>query len=112
MVEANVVDLVVNPHFEEYVFDWTQKTFLAVGAYGSSKSYATAEKIIIKLFEEKRKCLVVRDVHESHKDSTFALLTEILEEMGVVGRGKRKVVITQSPMKIKFPNGSSIIFKG
>ncbi|MBK2004178.1 PBSX family phage terminase large subunit [Listeria ivanovii subsp. londoniensis] len=112
MGEANIVDLVVNPHFEEYVFDWSQKTFLAVGAYGSSKSYATAEKIILKLFEEKRKCLVVRDVHESHKDSTFDLLSEILEEMGVVGRGKRKVVITKSPMGIRFPNGSRIIFKG
>ncbi|WP_218831472.1 phage terminase large subunit, partial [Bacillus licheniformis] len=44
----------VNPHFEDFLFDWNQKFQLLVGGYGSSKSYHIALKLILKLLEEKR----------------------------------------------------------
>jgi len=39
----------VNPHFKDFVFNWDYKTYLLVGGYGSSKSYHTALKLILKL---------------------------------------------------------------
>lgn len=40
------------------------------------------------------------------------MLVEILEEFDLVGYGKNKVKCTLSPLKIQFPNGSVIIFRG
>lgn len=106
------INKVINPRFENYIYDWDYKIYLLVGGYGSSKSYNTAFKLIIKLLEEKRKLLVVREVFDTLRDSCYDLLVEILTNMDLVGDGKYKVKCTISPMKIRFPNGSQIIFKG
>ena len=98
----------VNPHFEDFVFNWDYKTYLTVGGYGSSKSYHVALKLILKLLQEKRKALVVREVFETIRDSTYALFEEIISDLELEGKVKARV----SPMRIDFPNGSQIIFKG
>ncbi|POZ56429.1 hypothetical protein LYSIN_01212 [Lysinibacillus sphaericus] len=103
-----LIEKEVNPHFENFLFDWRCKTQLLVGGYGSSKSYHAALKIIFKLFEEKRTALVVREVYDTHRDSTFSLFTEIIEDLGLSG----KIKTSTSPMQVKFPNGSKIIFRG
>lgn len=106
------IDKEVNPRFESFLWDWDYKTYLLVGGYGSSKSYHIALKLILKLLSEKRKVLVVREVFDTIRDSCYDLLVEILEEFDLVGQSKNKVRCTTSPMSIKFPNGSKIIFKG
>lgn len=98
----------INPHFEDYLFDWNYKFYFLVGGYGSSKSYNTAFKIILKLLEEKRTALVVREVYDTIRDSCFSLFDEIITEMELDDRIRCVV----SPMQIRFPNGSKIIFKG
>lgn len=98
----------VNPHFDEFLFDWEQKFQFLVGGYGSSKSYHVALKVILKLIEEKRTALVIREVYDTHRDSTFSLLSEIVEDMGL----SDCIRCITSPMQIRFPNGSKIIFKG
>ena len=111
-----VIDKEVNPRFENFIFDWKYKKYLCVGGYGSSKSYHIALKLILKCFEEKRKVLVVREVYDTHRDSTFSLFKEILEGMNLLADSpkekKRKVMAKESPFKLTFPNGSEIIFKG
>lgn len=107
-----VIDKEVNPHFESFLWDWDYKTYLLVGGYGSSKSYHIAFKIILKCLTEKRKVLVVREVFDTIRDSCYDLLVEILDELDLIGQGKNKVKCTTSPMSIRFPNGSRIIFKG
>ena len=112
------VELKVNKHFMSYVTNWEQSEQLAVGAYGSSKSYETATKIVLKLLEEKRKCLVVRDTYEQIKESCWDLIYEILDGMDLVTEEKTKaarqkyVIASKSPLMFSFPNGSRIIFKG
>lgn len=106
------VDKEVNPRFENFIWDWDYRTYLLVGGYGSSKSYHIALKIILKCLQEKRKVLVVREVFDTIRDSCYDLLVEILEELDLIGTGSNKVRCTTSPMTIKFPNGSKIIFKG
>lgn len=98
----------VNPHFDDFLFDWSTKFQFLVGGYGSSKSYHVALKIIIKLLEEKRTALVVREVYDTHRESTFSLLEEIIVDLGL----ENKIKCGSSPMQIRFPNGSKIIFKG
>lgn len=110
-----VVDKEVNPRFEDFLFDWYYKTYLLVGGYGSSKSYHIALKIILKLFQETRKCLVVREVYDTIRESCFDLFLEILDEMDLLSENKHsktKVTYRTSPMSLSFPNGSKIIFKG
>lgn len=99
---------VVNTAFKKYLFNWDHKFYFVFGGYGSSKSYNTALKILLKLLKEKRKCLVVREVYSTHRDSTFSLFKEIISDMGLDDLIKNKV----SPLQIDFPNGSQIIFRG
>lgn len=98
----------INPRFEDFLFDWDHKNYFLVGGYGSSKSYHVALKIVLKLLEEKRKCLVIREVYETIRESCFALFKDIIEDLDI----SSKVRSTESPMKIRFPNGSEIIFRG
>lgn len=102
----------VNPHFYNYVFDWQHRFYFVFGGYGSSKSYNTAFKIILKCLEEKRTVLVVREVYDTHRDSTYSLLSEIIDDLGLGPEGAKLCKYSESPMRFKFRNGSKIIFKG
>jgi phage terminase large subunit len=103
-----VIEKEVNPHFEDFLFDWNQKFQFLVGGYGSSKSYHIGLKLILKLLEEKRTALVVREVYETIRESCYSLLEEIVNDLELDDRVKS----VTSPMQIRFPNGSKIIFKG
>nr|DAN41936.1 MAG TPA: terminase large subunit [Caudoviricetes sp.] len=105
----------INPKFEHFLFHWKNKFQFLIGGYGSSKSYHIALKLILKLYSEKRTCLVVREVYETIRDSCFSLFLEILEDMDLLTdskKSKTNVTFILSPMQLKFPNGSKIIFKG
>lgn len=107
----------ISPAFDNFIFDWDYETYLIIGSYGSGKSHAVVQKIILKLFTEKRKCCVFRDVYDTHKESTFDLIKQILDDMGLladvgVRKHNTKVCFKNSPLEFKFPNGSRIIFKG
>lgn len=109
----------VSPAFEDFLFNWDYERFLLVGGYGSGKSYHIAFKIILKLLEEVRKVLVVRQVFDTIYESCFDLFCEILNEMNLLAidfnefkRSNNKCVALKSPLRIRFPNGSQIIFKG
>lgn len=109
----------VAPRFEDFLFDWYYEKYLLVGGYGSGKSYHIAFKIVLKLLEEKRKCMVVREVFATLQESCYDLFCEILEDMDlltedikVYRRKKNKVLALKSPLSFRFHNGSKIIFKG
>ena len=98
----------VNPHFKDFLLDWDSSYYFLVGGYGSSKSYHIALKIVLKLFQEVRVCLVVREVFDTIRDSCYALFQEICSSLDLDDVLK----FTRSPMQINFPNGSKIIFRG
>lgn len=110
----------ISPHFDDYVFNWDYEQYLVIGGYGSGKSYHTAFKCILKLIEQKRKMLVVREVFSTLKDSCYDLVCEILDDMGILTsdvheyrtQRRYKCLALKSPLEISFPNGSKIIFKG
>lgn len=109
----------VAPAFSDFIFDWDYETYFLVGGYGSGKSYHIALKILLKLLEEKRTCLVVREVFDTLFESCFSLFREILDGAGLAvddkwefKRKKNAVLLSKSPMSVIFKNGSRIIFKG
>ena len=102
-----MIEKEVNPHFEDFLFDWQSKFQFLVGGYGSSKSYHIAFKLILKLLQEKRTALVVREVYDTIRDSCFSLFEEIIVDLGL----EDVIRTVTSPMQIRFPNGSKIIFK-
>ena len=108
----------VAERFSDFVFDWDYEKYLLLGGYGSGKSYHIALKIILKLLQEKRKCLVIREVYDTLYESCFDLFREILDDMELLANDddkrefKSKIRKLKSPMEYRFPNGSRIIFKG
>lgn len=109
----------VAERFSDFVFDWDYEKYLLVGGYGSGKSYHIAFKIILKLLQEKRKALVIREVYDTITESCYDLFKEILSDMDLLANDdddrreyKTKIRALKSPMEFKFPNGSRIIFKG
>ena len=104
-----IKEVEIAEHFEELITNWDYRTYLAAGGYGSGKSYDIALKIILKLSSEKRKCLVVRKVYATLRDSTFALFKDVIETIGLP---KGTIRDSVSPLGIKFSNGSEIVFKG
>lgn len=108
----------VTERFADFVFDWDYESYLCLGGYGSAKSYHVAFKIVLKCLEERRKVLVVREVYDTHNESTYDLFREILEDMDLLAdddirsEWKYKVRKKKAPMEYVFPNGSRIIFKG
>lgn len=114
------LNLNVSQRFSSFLTDWDYKQYLLIGGYGSGKSYNTALKIVLKLMQEKRTALVVRNVKETIKDSCFLLLKEVIQSLNMLSEAtdKRnsardgKIIAVQSPMEIRFPNGSRIIFRG
>lgn len=115
-VNANIE---ISKAFEEYIQDWDYKTYLLIGGYGSGKSWHTAFKIVLKCLQEKRLVLVARKVFETIRDSCFSLFKDILDRLGILQEEEKrarklstKVLALRSPMEIRFPNGSRIIFKG
>ncbi|GAA0218134.1 PBSX family phage terminase large subunit [Selenomonas dianae] len=98
----------INPHFKPFLLDWDSKIYFLVGGYGSSKSYHVALKVILKLLSERRTALVVREVYDTIRDSCFSLFREIVEDMGL----DDMIAFNASPMQMRFPNGSKIVFKG
>lgn len=116
---AENISVEIADRFVGFITDWEYEQYLLLGGYGSGKSYAIGQKIILKLLAEKRTALVVRNVKDTIKESCYLLLKEILSNMDMLaeekGRSKTKqtkVIAVQSPMEFRFPNGSRIIFKG
>lgn len=110
----------VSGAFQSYITDWDYETYMVMGGYGSGKSYDTALKIVLKAWAEKRTVLVARAVFDTLRDSCFALFKEILTKADLLDEGNRGnkkeksklVVAVNSPMELRFPNGSRIIFRG
>ncbi len=80
------------------------------GGKGSKKSATTALNFIFRLMNEKRSnLLVVRQVMNTHRDSTFAQLKWAQARLGVSEYWNNTV----SPMEMTYkPTGQKIIFRG
>jgi phage terminase large subunit len=104
-----MIDFKVNNHFLEYLSDWEHRFYFLVGGYGSSKSYNTALKLVIKALNDKdRKILISRAVARTLKESCYDLMKEVIYSMELQQYFKFRT----SPLSIECYNGSRFIFLG
>lgn len=106
---SNTVQVEIAEHFEDFIFDWEHKVYALIGAYGSGKSFNVPYKILIKLLQEKRRAMIVREVYDTHLDSTYQTLMEVAE---IIDPDSKYIKFKKSPLRIVFTNGSEIIFRG
>ena len=79
------------------------------GGAGSGKSVFIAQRFIYRLLTRPLcNVLVVRQVAETNRDSTFALLTQVINRWGLT----RYFKINRSNLQITAVTGNTIIFKG
>lgn len=102
------IDITVNEAFREYLGNWEYKDYIVFGGYGSSKSYHTALKLVLKALQEKRRILVVRAVARTLQESCYSLIKEVI----AVNNLDNLFKCYKSPLKIIAVNGSEFIFMG
>ena len=109
MTSPTKISEIVGGGYEKF---WNCKKRYRVlkGGKGSKKSTTTALNFIFRLMrEEKSNLLVVRQVMNTHRDSTFAQLTWAQEKLGVSEFWNNTV----SPMEMTYkPTGQKILFRG
>lgn len=94
--------------YRPYINNYEKRYEVYYGGAGSGKSYFVGQKIIVKALKSKRRILVVRKIERTIKDSVFRLLTEIIQNWGLM----RYTNINKSTKTITFVNGSEIICRG
>lgn len=99
----------VNQSHLAMIQDNSHKYLIVYGGSGSGKSYAIAQKLIIKAVNAPRKILVIRKTLTSHKDTCWALLKSVLSKWQL----RDRVIVNKTDYTITFPhNGSQFILKG
>lgn len=102
-----IINLNLNNHYKSF-FNNQQRYAILYGGAGSGKSYAAAQKLILRCIEKKEKILVMRKVASTLPQSCYSLLKSIIEDLSL----HKFIHSTKSPLYFKFFNGSEIIFSG
>ncbi|HOD62010.1 MAG TPA: PBSX family phage terminase large subunit [bacterium] len=109
IIPFTITRKVFNPVFLKYL-DIQKRYRLFYGGAGSGKSVFVAQEILIKLFQGGHNILVVRQTSKSNRQSTFALLKQIISKWNIpkdwISINKTEMTITNTV------NGSQIAFAG
>lgn len=107
MTKVEISKKVFNSVYLPYLEN-TDRYLVFFGGGSSGKSYFIAQRWIYKCLTHKMNLLVVRQTGKSNRDSTFALLVQIIREWNL----ERLFTINKSNLRIKCQNGNEIIFIG
>jgi phage terminase large subunit len=100
---------VFNESYLPYLEDYNHRFNVFYGGAGSGKSHFVIQKMIYKYLKfPNRKCLVIRKVNNTLRDSIFALFKTVLADWKLYD----KCEIRETLLTIVLPNGSQFIFKG
>lgn len=93
----------IAPHYYKAFNDWTSPEIITYGGRGCQKSFMNARKIALQLYNDKEfSVVVIRQVHNTHKDSTFSELCNALDDFGIKYRK------TINPLKIQV--GDNLVY--
>lgn len=107
-IELKLSKKLFTPKFYPYLMDYSHRWEFWMGSAGSSKSYTITQKLIIRAVREKIKILVCRRYGTTIRNTVFATFKEVLNKWKLTPFVK----INESDFRIRFPNGSEIIFLG
>lgn len=89
--------------------DYLKRFNVFYGGAGSGKSHFAVQKMILKYLKfPNRKCLVIRKVSNTLRDSIFTLFKSVLGDWKLYGQCE----VRETLLTIELPNGSQFIFKG
>lgn len=108
-IKVNISKKVFNSKYLP-LLDCDKRYLILYGGAGSGKSYFAAQRYIYKLMtSELCNLMVVRAVDKTNRDSTFALLKQVISNWGV----GELFEIREGDMRIKCTHtGNNVIFKG
>ena len=96
------------PVYRPYFKDYSHRVNVFYGGAGSGKSKFVVQKIFYKLLNDKRKCLVIRKIGSTIRESIFSEFKTLITDLGIYNQCS----INKTDMTIELPNGSIFIFKG
>jgi phage terminase large subunit len=100
---------IFNEAYLPYLEDYSHRFNVFYGGAGSGKSHFVIQKMVLKYLKyPNRKCLVIRKVGATLRDSIYALFKTVLGDWKIYDRCE----IKDSLLTIILPNGSQFIFKG
>ncbi len=100
---------IFNDIYLPFLTEYDKRFEVYYGGAGSGKSVFITQKLLYKYLKFKnRKCLVVRRVGNSLKDSVFALFKSTISDWKLYNQCR----INKTDLTIELPNGSQFIFKG
>jgi phage terminase large subunit len=105
MTEARFI---VNKVYEPYLEADTPRTQIFFGGSGSGKSVFVAERAVFDILKGGRNYLVVRNVHRTHRGSTFNEIVKAINNSGV----RERFNINKSDLVITCSNDYQILFAG
>jgi phage terminase large subunit len=105
IISKKIFNTAYLPHLESY----NTRFNVFYGGAGSGKSHFVIQKMIYKYLKyPNRKCLVIRKVGNTLRDSVFALFKSVLADWQIYD----KCEVRETLLTITLPNGSEFIFKG
>ena len=96
------------PIYYPHLLDYSHRWEFLMGSAGSGKSVYATQKIIIRCCREPINVVVCRRYGTTIRNSVFSLFKDILTKWQLLPYIK----INESDYRIRFPNGSTIIFIG
>lgn len=92
----------------ESALEWQGRYLTLYGGGGSGKSYAAAQKIVLRCLQSpKERILFTRKVGRTLRNSCFTLIKGVISDMAVPN-----VIVNKTEMSFTFPNGSELISSG
>lgn len=108
-LKIKISSKIFNNAYLPYLQDYQHRFNVFYGGAGSGKSHFVIQKMIYKYLKyPNRKCLVIRKVSNTLRDSIFALFKSVLADWQIYD----KCEIRETLLTIDLPNGSQFIFKG
>lgn len=108
-IKINIKKSVFNDKYLP-LLDCRKRFLILYGGAGSGKSFFVAQRYIYRLLtRDMCNLMVIRAVDKTNRDSTFALLKQVIHQWGLNSLFK----INEGDMRITvIDNGNSVIFKG
>lgn len=107
-VELKLSKKLFEPKFYPYLFNYDNRFEFYMGSAGSGKSYFITQKLIIRALNEPIRILVCRRYGTTLRQTVFSLFKDVLKRWNLLPFVK----INESDFRIRFTNGSEIIFTG
>lgn len=107
-VQLNLSKGLFAPKFFPLLFDYSHRFEFYMGSAGSGKSYFITQKLIIRALQEPIRILVCRRYGTTIRQTVFSLFKQIITKWNLLSLVK----INESDFRIRFVNGSEIIFTG